>query len=94
MDLVSGARRVIVAMNHTQKGQPKIVDELTLPATSLRPVTLIVTDLAVIEPSDDGLVLRETAPGISVEAICEATGTQLIIPDSVPVMNVTSQALA
>jgi acetate CoA/acetoacetate CoA-transferase beta subunit len=94
MDLVSGARRVVVAMNHTQKGKPKIVDELTLPATSLRPVTLIVTELAVIEPSDDGLVLREAAPGVSVEAICEATGTHLIIPDSVPVMNVTSQASA
>jgi acetate CoA/acetoacetate CoA-transferase beta subunit len=92
MDLVNGARRVIVAMNHTQKGKPKIVDELTLPATSLRPVTLIVTELAVIEPSDDGLVLREAAPGISIETICEATGTQLIIPGTVPAMNVTSQA--
>ena len=94
MDLVSGARRVVVAMNHTQKGKPKIVDELTLPATSMRPVTLIVTELAVIEPGDEGLVLRETAPDVSVEAVCEATGARLIIPDSVPTMNLTSQATA
>ena len=92
MDLVSGARRVVVAMNHTQKGQPKIVDELTLPATSLRPVTLIVTDMAVIEPTDKGLVLRETAPGVTVEAVREATATQLVVPDEVAVMNVGTQA--
>ncbi len=92
MDLVSGARRVVVAMNHTQKGQPKIVDELTLPATSLRPVTLIVTDMAVIEPTDKGLVLRETAPGVTIEAVCEATATQLVVPNEVAVMNVGSQA--
>jgi acetate CoA/acetoacetate CoA-transferase beta subunit len=91
MDLVSGARRVIVAMNHTQKGQPKIVDELTLPATSLRPVTLIVTEMAVIEPTEKGLVLRETAPGMTVEMICEATGTQLIVPPNVTVMSVGTQ---
>src|SRR3954453_16983358 len=88
MDLVSGARRVIVAMNHTQKGEPKIVEELTLPATSLRPVTLIVTEMAVIEPTEKGLVLRETAPGMTVETICEATGTRLIVPSDVTVMNV------
>jgi acetate CoA/acetoacetate CoA-transferase beta subunit len=91
MDLVSGARRVIVAMNHTQKGKPKIVDELTLPATSLRPVTLIVTEMAVIEPTEKGLVLRETAPGMTVEMICEATGTQLIVPPNVTVMSVGTQ---
>jgi acetate CoA/acetoacetate CoA-transferase beta subunit len=88
MDLVSGARRVIVAMNHTQKGKPKIVDKLTLPATSLRPVTLIVTELAVIEPTDRGLVLRETAPGVTIEAVCGATGTHLVVPKDVAVMNV------
>jgi acetate CoA/acetoacetate CoA-transferase beta subunit len=88
MDLVSGARRVIVAMNHTQKGQPKIVDELTLPATSLRPVTLIVTEMAVIEPTESGLILRETAPGITIEAVCSVTGTSLVVPDDVTVMQV------
>ena len=79
MDLVSGARRVIVAMNHTQKGEPKIIEALTLPATAERPATLIVTDMAVIEPTPEGLVLRETAPGVSVEAVRAATATTLIV---------------
>jgi acetate CoA/acetoacetate CoA-transferase beta subunit len=87
MDLVSGARRVIVAMNHTHKGHPKIVDELTLPATSLRPVTLIVTELVVIEPSPDGLVLRERAPGITVDAIRQATATELLVSGNIPEMH-------
>ena len=87
MDLVSGARRVVVAMNHTQKGEPKIVDELTLPLTSLRPVTLVVTELAVIEPTPEGLVLRERAPGVSVDAVRAATGATLLIPETVPEMN-------
>ena len=89
MDLVSGARRVIVAMNHAQKGVSKIVDQLTLPATSLRPVSLIVTDMAVIEPTADGLVLRELAPGVTVEAVLAATATALLVPEGgVPVMPV------
>ena len=92
MDLVSGARRVIVAMNHTQKGTPKIVDELTLPATSLRPVSLIVTEMAVIEPTEKGLVLREIAPGMTVETVCDATGTPLIVSSNVTVMSVGAQA--
>src|SRR4051794_30112905 len=87
--LVSGARRVVVAMNHTQEGEPKIVGELTLPATSLRPVTLVVTEMAVIEPTPDGLVLRETAPGVSVEAARAATGTELLVPEAVPEMKFT-----
>lgn len=87
MDLVSGARRVVVAMNHTQKGAPKIVEELTLPATSLRPVTLIVTELAVIEPTPEGLALRERAPGVSAEAIKTATGAPLLVSAEVPEMN-------
>lgn len=87
MDLVSGARRVVVAMNHTQKGAPKIVDELILPTTSLRPVTLVVTEMAVIEPTPEGLVLRERAPGVPVEAIQTATGATLLASGIVPEMN-------
>ena len=86
MDLVSGARRVIVAMTHTVKGKPKIVRHCSLPLTSSRPVSLIVTDMAVIEPVAEGLLLRELAPGITVTAVREATGTDLIVPDHVPEM--------
>jgi acetate CoA/acetoacetate CoA-transferase beta subunit len=86
MDLVTGARRVIVAMNHAQKGEPKIVEELTLPPTSERRVTLIVTDMAVIEPTAEGLVLREVAPGVDVAAVRAATAAALIVPDAVPEM--------
>jgi acetate CoA/acetoacetate CoA-transferase beta subunit len=89
MDLVSGARRAVVAMSHTQKGAPKIVDELTLPATSLRPATLVVTDLAVIEPTPEGLVLRERAPGVPLEAIRAATGAPLLVPAIVPEMDLS-----
>lgn len=81
MDLVSGAKRVIVAMTHTAKGEPKIVPECTLPLTALRRVSLIVTDMAVIEPTDDGLALRETAPGVSVDDVTAATSAALIIPE-------------
>lgn len=82
MDLVTGAKRVIVAMTHTQKGLPKIVDELSLPPTSERAVTLIVTEMAVIEPGADGLLLRELAPGVEIEQVRAATGAELIVdPD-------------
>ena len=86
MDLVSGAKRVIVAMQHTAKGKPKIVEELTLPPTSKRPVTLVVTELAVIEPTPEGLLLRERAPGVSVEEIVASTGAKLLIVGDVPEM--------
>jgi acetate CoA/acetoacetate CoA-transferase beta subunit len=91
MDLVAGARRVIVAMNHTQNGQPKIVEALTLPATSTRRVTLIVTELGVIEPTDEGLLLRETAPTTTVANVRAATGTALIVRGDVPEMSFASQ---
>jgi acetate CoA/acetoacetate CoA-transferase beta subunit len=86
MDLVAGARRVVVAMQHAAKGEAKIVPELTLPPTAVRPVSLVVTDLAVIEPTADGLVLRERAPGVPVADILAVTTAPLIIPETVPEM--------
>ncbi|MCG5242398.1 3-oxoacid CoA-transferase subunit B [Azospirillum doebereinerae] len=82
MDLVTGARRVIVAMQHSAKGESKIVKRCTLPLTSVRRVDLVVTDLAVLEPTDAGLVLKETAPGVTVEQVIANTGAELIVsPD-------------
>lgn len=86
MDLVSGAKRVIVAMQHAAKGESKIVKRCTLPLTSVRRVDLVVTDLAVIEPTDKGLVLKETAPGVTVEQVLAATACELIVPADVPAM--------
>jgi len=86
MDLVSGAKRVIVAMTHTVKGESKIVKHCSLPLTSTRPVSLIVTELAVIAPTKWGLELRERAPGVSVDAVRKATEAELIVPDDVPEM--------
>jgi acetate CoA/acetoacetate CoA-transferase beta subunit len=87
MDLVTGAARVIVAMQHAAKGQSKIVPRCTLPLTALRRVDLVVTDLAVIEPTVAGLLLRERAPGVSVEEIRAATEAALVLPDEVPEMS-------
>ena len=80
MDLVAGARKVVVAMVHTAKGKPKIVPECTLPLTALRRVDLIVTEMAVIEPTDEGLVLREVAEGVSVDKVRAATEAELLTP--------------
>ncbi len=88
MDLVSGAKRVIVAMTHSAKGKPKIVPECTLPLTSVRRISLVVTELAVIEPTDEGLVVRELAPGITLDEVLENTAARLIVPETVPSMQV------
>jgi acetate CoA/acetoacetate CoA-transferase beta subunit len=86
MDLVSGARKVVVAMVHTAKGGHKIVPRCTLPLTATRRVSLIVTEMAVIEPTDAGLALRERGPGVSLREIEEATGARLIIKGETPEM--------
>ncbi len=90
MDLVTGTKRVIVAMTHTNKGVPKILKKCTLPLTSLRRVSLVVTELAVIEPTSEGLVLKERAPGVSIEQIVAATEATLIVPPTVPEMPITA----
>ena len=79
MDLLSGAKKVIVAMEHTAKGSHKILKECTLPLTATQSVDLIVTEMGVIEVTDEGLVLRERNPIYSVEEIQEATEAVLIV---------------
>ncbi len=86
MDLVSGAKRVIVAMQHTAKGSAKIVKKCTLPVTSTRPVDWVVTELAVISFRDGRATLLETAPGVPVAQVVAATEADLVIPDHVPEM--------
>jgi 3-oxoacid CoA-transferase len=87
MDLVAGARRVVVTMEHTAKdGSPKILERCTLPLTGQRCVNLIVTDMAVIEISREGPVLKEYAPDTTPEAVKRATGTALIIPGDIKAM--------
>ncbi|MBB4349651.1 3-oxoacid CoA-transferase subunit B [Aliirhizobium cellulosilyticum] len=90
MDLVSGAKRVIVAMTHTAKGEPKILKRCTLPLTSVRRVDLIVTEMGVIQPTEEGLVLLETAPGVTVEQIVAASEAKLLMPKVPGVMGIAA----
>ena len=87
MDLVSGAKRVVVTMEHTAKdGTPKILEHCTLPLTGRRCVNLVVTDMAVIEVTPRGLVLREVAPDTTVDAVRKATATELLVEGDVHTM--------
>jgi acetate CoA/acetoacetate CoA-transferase beta subunit len=83
MDLVSGAKRVIVAMQHAAKGKSKIVAKCNLPLTSARPIDLVVTDMAVIAFPGGKATLQETAPGITVAEVLAVTEAELTVPDSV-----------
>jgi 3-oxoacid CoA-transferase B subunit len=83
MDLVAGAKKVIIAMEHaTKDGGHKIVTRCTLPFTGLKVVNLIVTEMAVIEVTPGGLVLREIASDTTVEKVRAATGAELIVEGS------------
>lgn len=86
MDLVSGAKKVIIAMTHTAKGEPKILRKCRLPLTAAKGVDLIVTELGVIEVTPTGLVLKEIAPGVTLEDVLRGTEADLIIHENLKVM--------
>ncbi len=87
MDLVASAKNIIVAMQHVARdGSSKLLADCTLPITGLRCVKKIVTELAVIDVTPEGFVLRERAPGVSVEQIVAATAGRLLVPAEVPEM--------
>jgi acetate CoA/acetoacetate CoA-transferase beta subunit len=85
MDLVVGAKRVILTMEHTQKGNPKILKECTLPLTAAGQVNMIITEMGVMDITPEGIVLRELHPEFTVEDVQAATEAKLIIsPDLKP----------
>jgi len=86
MDLVTGAKRVIIAMQHAAKGKSKIVARCSLPLTSARPIDLVVTDMAVIAFPGGKATLQETAPGVTVAEVLAVTDAELVIQDHVPEM--------
>jgi acetate CoA/acetoacetate CoA-transferase beta subunit len=86
MDLVTGAKRVVVAMQHTAKGKPKIINKCTLPLTSVRIIDLLVTEMAVIGFAGGRATLLETAPGVSVAQVKAATEAELVLTDKIPEM--------
>jgi 3-oxoacid CoA-transferase subunit B len=89
MDLVAGAKRVIIAMEHSTKdGEAKIVKKCSLPLTGVGVVDLIVTELGVIEVTPEGLVLREVAPGVTAEEVQKATEPKLRVASDLKTMQV------
>jgi len=87
MDLVVGAKRVVVAMQHSAKGKPKIIKQCSLPLTSTRSVDLVVTEMAVISFADGRPTLIETAPGLTPKDVLANTEASLVVPEYVPTMN-------
>jgi 3-oxoacid CoA-transferase subunit B len=88
MDLVASAKNIIVAMMHTNpKGESKLLSQCSLPLTGVKCVKKIVTELAVLDITAEGFVLKERAPGISVDEIISKTAGRLVVPDSVPEMS-------
>jgi len=84
MDIVSGAKKVIITMEHmTKDGKPKILNKCRLPLTAVNVVDFIITELGVMEVTDEGIVLKELAPGVTVEEIQSKTEAALIVPDIV-----------
>lgn len=86
MDLVVGAKRVIVSMEHTMKGTPKLLKTCTYPLTAKGAVHRVITELAVIDVTENGFLLVEVAPGVTPEEVQAATEATLIIPEHVPEM--------
>ena len=88
MDLVVGAKRVIIAMTHTNKGIPKILNKCSLPLTAYKQANLIVTEMAVIEVQEDGLHLIEVNPEYTVEQVINATEAKLYIDNVLPMRGI------
>lgn len=88
MDLVAGAKNIIVAMSHASKGQSKILKKCTLPLTGVNCIHKVVTDLAVLEIKDNRFHLLERAPGVSVDEIKQLTDGELVISGEIPEMNI------
>lgn len=88
MDLVAGAKKVVIAMEHTAKGNPKILKECTFPLTGANVVDVIVTEMGVMEVRPEGLVLTEIAPGYTVEQVRAATDAALVVYDDLKVMDI------
>lgn len=88
MDLVVGAKKVIIAMEHTAKGEPKILKKCTLPLTAAGEVDMIVTDMGVMKVTAEGLILTEIAPETTIEEVLQATAADLKVSENLTVMNV------
>jgi 3-oxoacid CoA-transferase B subunit len=89
MDIVVGAKRVIIATEHLDKnGNSKILKKCRLPLTAVREADLIITDMAVIERTEEGLILKEIAPGLTIEDVVKNTEAELVIHNSVKIIEV------